>query len=190
MQVLSCKTDTIFGYKWHWQTKYPFQLGEQPTAPPQGDVHSVQMLTNYLRDKFLAQQTNKLLTHSSIEEQVHYATSTTPARNFQRPPSGPISKSCFFCGSKAPHPREKCPAQGQTCSYCHKLGHFSSVCQQAVRDQRPSRSPPKKPLVPTPSCGKQCSWAKSKLPPIAFSPTSCHLGHYQHAHSKGQTRSP
>ena len=49
-----------------------------------------------------AQQTNKLLAHSSIEEQVHYATSTTPARNFQWPPSGPISKSCFFCTAK-PH---------------------------------------------------------------------------------------
>lgn len=29
-----------------------------------------------------AQQMKKLLAHSSIEEQVHYATSTTPARNF------------------------------------------------------------------------------------------------------------
>ena len=57
-----------------------------------------------------AQRTNKLLAHSSIEEQVHYVTSTTPARNFQRPSRGPISKSCFFCGSQTPHPREKCPA--------------------------------------------------------------------------------
>lgn len=93
-----------------------------------------------------AQQTNKLLAHCSIEEQVHYATSTTPARNFQRPPRKPVSKSCFFCGGKAPHPREKCPAQGQTCSYCHKLGHFSNICQQAIRDQRL----PKKPLTLTP----------------------------------------
>ena len=97
-----------------------------------------------------AQQTNKLLAHSFIEEQVHYATSTTPARNFQRPPSRPISKSCFFCGSQTPHPREKCPAQGQTCNYCHKLGHFSSVCQQAARDQRSSRPPPKQPIRPSP----------------------------------------
>ena len=53
-----------------------------------------------------AQKAIKLLAHSSIEEQVHYATSTTPARTFQRPPNRPISKSCFFCGSKTPHPRE------------------------------------------------------------------------------------
>ena len=97
-----------------------------------------------------AQQTNKLLAHSSIEEHVHYTTSTTPTRNFQRPPGRPVSKSCFFCGSKTPHPREKCPAQGQTCSYCHKLGHFSSVCQQAVKDQRSLRPPHKKPPTPTP----------------------------------------
>ena len=97
-----------------------------------------------------AQQTNKLLAHSSIAEQVHYATSTTPARNFQRPPSRPVSKSCFFCGSKTQHPRDICPAQGQTCSYCHKQGHFSSVCQQAIRDQRSSRPPAKKPILPNP----------------------------------------
>ena len=54
-----------------------------------------------------ALQTNKLLVHSSIEEQVHYTMSTTLTRNFQRPPGRPVSKSCFFCGSKTPHPREK-----------------------------------------------------------------------------------
>ena len=99
-----------------------------------------------------AQQTNKLLAHSFIEEQVHYITSMTPTRNFQWPPGKPVSKCCFFCGSKTPHPREKCPAQGQTCSYCHKLGHFSSVCQQAVKDQRSARPPHKKPPTPTPRC--------------------------------------
>ena len=52
---------------------------------------------------------------------------------------------CFFCGSKTPHPREKCPAQGQTCSYCHKLGHFSSICQQAVWDQWSPDHRPKSP---------------------------------------------
>ena len=192
MQVLSCKTDTTFGYKWHGQTKHPFQPGKRPYAPPQADVRSVQMLTKFMRDKFLfglnesfsrfredifyrdgqrkpedppftlafvvsqavsfeaTQQTNKLLAHSSIEEQVHYATSTTPARNSQRPPNRPNSESCFFCGNKTQHPRDICPAQGQTCSYCQKQGHFSSVCQQAIRDQRSSRPPAKKPIIPHP----------------------------------------
>ena len=54
--------------------------------------------------------------------------------------------------SKTHHPRELCPAQGQTCSYCHKMGHFSNVCQQAARDQRTSRSPHKKPTTPGPRC--------------------------------------
>ena len=58
-----------------------------------------------------AQQTNKLLAQSSIEEQVHYARSTTPDRNFQQSPSRPTSKSCFFCGSRTRHPRDLCPAQ-------------------------------------------------------------------------------
>ena len=31
-----------------------------------------------------------------------------------------------------------------------KLGHFSSVCQQAARDQRSSSPPPKKPIMPSP----------------------------------------
>ena len=73
-----------------------------------------------------------------------------PARNFQWPPSRPTRKSCFFCCSKIQHPRDIFPAQGQTCSYCHKLGHFSSVCQQAVQDQRSSRPLPKKPIMPNP----------------------------------------
>ena len=37
VQVHSCKIDTTFGYKWHRQTKHPFQLW---------NAHSVQMLTN------------------------------------------------------------------------------------------------------------------------------------------------
>ena len=93
---------------------------------------------------------NRQTLSSFFLEQVHYATSTTPTRNFQRPHIRPITKSWFFCGSKTPHPREKCPAQGQTCNYYHKLGHFSSVCQQAARDQRSSRPPPRKPIMPSP----------------------------------------
>ena len=72
------------------------------------------------------------------------------SQKFSTAPSRAISKSCFFCGNKTPHPREKCPAQGQTCNYCHKLGHFSSVCRRAARDQRSPRPPPKQPIRPNP----------------------------------------
>ena len=107
---------------------------EEPEDPPFTLVFVVTQAVSFEA----AQQTNKLLAHF-FEEQVHYTTSTTPTRNFQRPPGKPVSNSWFFCGSKTPHPREKCPAQGQTCSYCHKLGHFSNVCQQVVKDQRSAR---------------------------------------------------
>ena len=89
-----------------------------------------------------AQHTNKLLANSTIEEHVHFTSSTNPNKSFQRPPSRPTrsgnypNKPCFFCGSKQPHPREACPAQAQTCSYCHKTGHFANVCLQAARDHR------------------------------------------------------
>ena len=105
----------------------------------------------------VAQQTSKLLANSTIEEQVNYTTSTTPKRSFQKPSSrttwpGSHSKkySCFFCGSKQQHLQDICPASGQTCSYCHKPGHFANVCQQAARDHRTSRPTHQPPTPPGP----------------------------------------
>ena len=90
-----------------------------------------------------AQHTNTLLASSTIEEQVHYTTSTCfnkgthsyPGRS-PKPPNRP----CFFCGSKQQHSRNMCPASGRTCNYCCKTGHFANVCRQAAKDRRSSKT--------------------------------------------------
>ncbi len=48
----------------------------------------------------------------------------------RRQPTTPVS-TCYWCG-KNPHDggRKKCPAQGQTCRNCGKVGHFSTACRQ------------------------------------------------------------
>ena len=95
-----------------------------------------------------AQQTNKILTSTTIEEQVHY-TATLKAK---KPPGRVIQSNeqpCYFCG-KPKHPLEKCPARRQTCNYCHKTGHFANVCQQAARDTRTLRPVAQKTVQPGP----------------------------------------
>ena len=39
------------------------------------------------------------------------------------------NKKCFFCGSKACHPRKNCPARNAICYKCQKKGHFSKCCK-------------------------------------------------------------
>ena len=38
------------------------------------------------------------------------------------------NKKCGFCGKS--HPPKQCPAYGKQCSYCHKFGHFVTVCRK------------------------------------------------------------
>lgn len=37
-------------------------------------------------------------------------------------------KNCFRCGRN--HPPRKCPAYRAECDFCHRVGHFSSVCRK------------------------------------------------------------
>nr|XP_006825727.1 PREDICTED: uncharacterized protein LOC102807433 [Saccoglossus kowalevskii] len=43
------------------------------------------------------------------------------------------SKKCGHCGGPFHANRAKCPAYGKECLYCHKLGHFRSVCKSRSR---------------------------------------------------------
>ena len=36
--------------------------------------------------------------------------------------------TCPFCGNDN-HPREQCPASGQTCNVCKKKGHWGKMCR-------------------------------------------------------------
>ncbi|XP_077862565.1 uncharacterized protein LOC144344556 [Saccoglossus kowalevskii] len=43
------------------------------------------------------------------------------------------SKKCRNCGGPFHANRANCPAYGKECLYCHKLGHFRSVCKSRSR---------------------------------------------------------
>lgn len=65
------------------------------------------------------------------------------SQNYKPPPSKPPAKStndnfkeCENCGYNASH--EKCPARGQTCGYCHRRGHFKSVCRKRKNEKHPN----------------------------------------------------
>ncbi|XP_046864316.1 uncharacterized protein K02A2.6-like [Xenia sp. Carnegie-2017] len=45
--------------------------------------------------------------------------------------SSQARSNCKYCGEI--HQRGKCPAYGKTCSKCHKLNHFASVCLSTSR---------------------------------------------------------
>ena len=38
------------------------------------------------------------------------------------------TKLCYYCSRRQQHPRDTCPAQGETCSPCKKTDHSSSAC--------------------------------------------------------------
>ena len=40
--------------------------------------------------------------------------------------------SCFFCGLKPSHPRDRCSALDKDCNKCGKTGHFGRVCQNST----------------------------------------------------------
>ena len=98
-----------------------------------------------------AQQTNKILATSAIEEQFHYTASALANKGLPKPPERPENRSCFLGDSKQQHSRDLCPASRKICSYCHKTSHFTYVCQQAFRAQRPSSTTPQNPTPPGPS---------------------------------------
>lgn len=101
---------------------------------------------------FEAAQDTNMLANSTVEEQVHYTTSTPLNKGSQnsagrsnRPRYTPPTDPVFFCGGKQQHSRNICPASGQTCNYCRKTSHFANVCQQAAKDHRFSKPTSQKP---------------------------------------------
>ena len=54
------------------------------------------------------------------------STASTKSRNSTEPPK------CPNCGRTA-HTKSPCPAEGQTCSACKGIGHFSAMCRKSKR---------------------------------------------------------
>ncbi|CAB3981208.1 Transposon Ty3-G Gag-Pol poly [Paramuricea clavata] len=59
----------------------------------------------------------------SRREQNNKATGKSNQKDF------PGKQSCFRCGKKQFHSREKCPARNSMCNKCSKVGHWAKVCR-------------------------------------------------------------
>uniref|UniRef100_A0A914ENR5 RNA-directed DNA polymerase n=1 Tax=Acrobeloides nanus TaxID=290746 RepID=A0A914ENR5_9BILA len=65
-------------------------------------------------------------------------------RKFSRPQASSRQSSssaelCIYCGG-GQHPRSKCRAANAVCNYCHKNGHFASVCNKRKTDEQPRKA--------------------------------------------------
>ena len=65
-------------------------------------------------------ETNRTFQRSRFQATGKKPTSSAPAPQ----------RNCRYCGRQ--HEPRKCPAYGKECSFCHKLNHFSSVCQSRL----------------------------------------------------------
>jgi len=69
------------------------------------------------------------------------SSSTTPAG--KNTSTGEL-KACYRCGKTPEHPQgQACPAVGQTCAFCGKVGHFVRVCRAKA-----AQGPGQPPVVP------------------------------------------
>ena len=92
------------------------QLTAMATENVDGSIHLVQK-----QDKAKGAQDTQQQTHP-----VPYQQSSKPSKR---------TKPCRNCGR--PHDASvRCPARGQACLYCKKLGHFVEVCQSKARRQQ------------------------------------------------------
>ena len=67
-------------------------------------------------------------TQTSKPSASRYPTHTSKQHTQQRP-----SNKCRNCGGNYPH-KNKCPAFGTECFYCHQKNHFISVCQKRLQN--------------------------------------------------------
>lgn len=50
------------------------------------------------------------------------------------------SDCCGNCGHTLPHTHGTCPARGQECAKCHKIGHFARACRSRPQNQQQHRN--------------------------------------------------
>ena len=61
-------------------------------------------------------------------------TSSSTAQTSRKPPG--MEGKCMRCGRPEHQQGEKCAAKNAKCKDCHKIGHFSKVCQSSKRTRR------------------------------------------------------
>ena len=74
--------------------------------------------------------------HKSNYSQPWQGQGQGPQRNRQVTPDGSaqsFSRQCDNCGRYHQPDRSKCPASGQECRHCHKIGHFKLQCKKRLQ---------------------------------------------------------
>ena len=88
----------------------------------------------------LADAQSSVMTSEPVTESVsQIKTKIMSSRRSLRYDESKRNATCRNCGKAWPHTggREQCPALGQTCRGCGKLGHFSLVCRSSGPPVRP-----------------------------------------------------
>ena len=81
-----------------------------------------------VRSKHAAQSKKHVPAHAQRNKD----TKTKPKHDKSDTSTG--KKECNKCGGSWPHAK-KCPAEGQSCNYCHRKNHFAAKCRLKARKQ-------------------------------------------------------
>ena len=91
--------------------------------------------SSHIRTRLLEDPSLTLETAVEKARALELAAQDASAYNYNPPPTSELnavslkSWECIWCGSKAKHPRNRCPASEAKCFSCDSRGHFSKMCK-------------------------------------------------------------
>ncbi|CAJ1066454.1 Transposon Ty3-G Gag-Pol poly [Xyrichtys novacula] len=102
-------------------------LAKAIEIPQQFEMSQKQMLIVIEEDL----QVSSVSTRSKLTVYNKKPQSYAQPKPIQQKQAAGNQNKCLKCGKPPQHPwnQGKCPAQGSTCSYCHKLNHWAAVCR-------------------------------------------------------------
>jgi len=126
--------------KWDKMTVAPIS-GRKSPGPSNKRVNFAQPQPTYRSPRF-SQPTNNFgqppMRPSYFNPRPRFVNPRMPYRPTYFPRPQQQGTQCFKCGRSAHAHPNYCPAINRLCNFCLKRGHFSSVCQAAMRTRNPS----------------------------------------------------
>ena len=93
------------------------------------DTMDLEALLKYIEGKESGRASHNLLSGGGSAAAIQPGQGQTPGQG-----------KCRWCGEKHKKGKEHCKADGQTCSSCGKMGHFSKVCRSSTRSPQPAKT--------------------------------------------------